>query len=76
MLLSGPSQPVVRCRQMYAFIQLRFPYATCSCWALFVGFIVAVKIEVPDNNKFGTSVGYMITANLALMFATYFTEYW
>jgi hypothetical protein len=35
-----------------------------------------VKIVVPENDRFGTSVGYMIIANLALMFATYFTEYW
>jgi hypothetical protein len=37
---------------------------------------VQVKLVVPDNDRFGTSVGYMIIANLALMFATYFTEYW
>lgn len=61
---------------VYMFLQLRVGWASFVCWSLWVGFIIACKLLLPDFSRLTISAGYMCIANLCLMIACYFVEYW
>lgn len=66
---------------VFMYMMLRFWQATGVCWTLYALFFVGnganIKAEGPNSDyKPALSVVYMIIANVTLMFAAYFTEYW